>query len=225
MSEESIESIAKISRNKGPNKVPGVHELPTERVAPNKEKFDASLKTDTSHLVRKTEQTDQVSLMDELRSLNKKVDNVSKNDPQHLAMQSQEVIAQIEQIKTQLTDPHLEIKNDYKRILRNKLEHIDGNLKVALDRAGLEYIPPEVLQGAGSTPTERFLTLLTDGQDQLKSLGGELSRISKDKGTISPANLLLVQVKVNYIQQEIEFFTSLLNKALESTKTIMNVQV
>ncbi|MEC7839984.1 MAG: hypothetical protein VX777_08100 [Chlamydiota bacterium] len=225
MSEENIESIAKITRKKGPAKVPGIHELPVERVAPDKEKFDAALKTDTSLQASKVEPTKQTSLMDEIRNLNKKVDRASQTDPQKLAVQSQEVIAQIEQIKTQLTDPSLEIKNDYKRILRNKLEHIDGNLKVALDKAGLEYIPPEVLEGADATPTERFLTLLTDGQEKLKTLGGELKNISDSKGTITPANLLMVQIKVNYIQQEIEFFTSVLNKALESTKTIMNVQV
>jgi hypothetical protein len=39
------------------------------------------------------------------------------------------------------------------------------------------------------------------------------------------ADMLAMQIKVGYVQQEIEFFTSLLNKALESTKTIMNVQV
>jgi len=42
---------------------------------------------------------------------------------------------------------------------------------------------------------------------------------------LSPATMLLIQIKVGYIQQEIELFTSMLNKALESTKTIMNVQV
>jgi hypothetical protein len=42
---------------------------------------------------------------------------------------------------------------------------------------------------------------------------------------ITPANMLRIQMKVSYMQQEIEFFTAVLNKALESTKTIMNVQV
>jgi hypothetical protein len=37
--------------------------------------------------------------------------------------------------------------------------------------------------------------------------------------------MLRIQLKVGYITQEVEFFTAVLNKALESTKTIMNVQV
>ena len=44
-------------------------------------------------------------------------------------------------------------------------------------------------------------------------------------GQITPANMLAIQMKMGYVQQQIELFTSLLNKALESTKTIMNVQV
>jgi hypothetical protein len=37
--------------------------------------------------------------------------------------------------------------------------------------------------------------------------------------------MLAMQVKVGFVQQEMEFFTGMLNKALESTKTLMNVQV
>jgi hypothetical protein len=42
---------------------------------------------------------------------------------------------------------------------------------------------------------------------------------------ISPANMLRIQMKVGYIQQEVEFFTAVLNQALQATKTVFNVQV
>jgi hypothetical protein len=45
------------------------------------------------------------------------------------------------------------------------------------------------------------------------------------KDQISPASMLAIQIKVGFISQELDFFTGILNKALESTKTIMNVQV
>jgi hypothetical protein len=72
---------------------------------------------------------------------------------------------------------------------------------------------------------ERFLGLLTHSQAQLGNLAGDIKGITTMDKELSPATMLLLQVKVGYIQQEIELFTSMLNKALESTKTIMNVQV
>jgi len=42
---------------------------------------------------------------------------------------------------------------------------------------------------------------------------------------LTAGRLLAVQVKLSFVQQELEFFTNVLNKALESTKTIMNIQV
>lgn len=223
--QEEVERIGKISRNKGTNAIVDADQMPESRVQPNKEKFDEALTSDGSLQARHTEGANN-NLMDELHSLNRQVDSAARATPSQLADQSRGVITQIEEIKLRLSDPAVEIGSDYKRILRNKLEHIDSSLKVALDKAGLEYLPPQLLdQAPGATPVTRFLDMLTSGQDKLKSLGGQLRTIGENNESISPANLLLVQIKVNTIQQEIELFTSLLNKALEGTKTIMNVQV
>ena len=226
--EESIEAVSKISRNAGSKKIVDMSQLNEIRVPPNKEKFDASMQTQMDPAVAqvKKPEVSETSLIEEMRALNRKVDGVGNIEPQQLADQSKNVIAQLEDIKARLSDPQVEIKDDYKRILKNKLEHIDGNLKIALEKAGVEYVPPEVMLNLeNNTPVKRFLGLLTDGQDKLKALGGELQVFADTDKHINPASLLMIQIKVNYIQQEIEFFTSLLNKALESTKTIMNVQV
>lgn len=224
--EENIEKISSVTSAKGDNKIVKGQELSGERAEPNRELFDAHMRSDTMLQAKKSEHAGKVaSPMDEVRNLNRQVDSAAKANPMELAGKSKELIAQIEELKFRLTDPQYEIKNDAKQVLRNKLEYIDENLRIALDKAGLEYIPPDMLEGGGKTPVERFLSLLSNGQDQLKTLGGELQRIGETRTHISPANLLMVQLKVNTIQQEIELFTSLLNKALESVKTIMNVQV
>lgn len=222
--EEVIQKVGKITNHKGKNPLADAQQIPDNRVQPDRDKFEQSLRTDTSTQARKVE-GHQNNLMDEVRALSRQVDSADRASPAELADQSRGVIAQIEEIKHRLSDPNLEIKGDYKRILRNKLEHIDENLKIALDKAGLDYIPPELMDGTAKTPVERFLNMLTNGQEQLNTLGSDLAEMGATNQTISPANLLMVQVKVNYIQQELEFFTSLLNKALEGTKTIMNVQV
>jgi hypothetical protein len=114
--------------------------------------------------------------------------------------------------------------------MRNKLEHVDTNIRIALSKAGVETKelahPGVTPVGAPSqNPISRFLGLLTDGQYKLQTLATEVDRWHLNKQEINPATMLAVQIKVNYITQELEFFSSLLNKALESTKTIMNVQV
>lgn len=223
--QDPVEKISSSKSIKGANKIADAQEAPENRVAPNQDKFLNALKLENTNAVGKAEQQTKVSLMDEISALNRKVENAPKADPQQLAIQSKEVIAQIEELKNRLTDPHVEIKNDYKQILRNKLEHVDESLKIALDKAGVEYVAPIAAEQSGNTPIERFMNLLTQGQEQLGQLGGQLQKLGNTRENINPANLLMVQMKVNYIQQELEFFTSVLNKALEGTKTIMNVQV
>jgi len=171
-------------------------------------------------LARKTENT----LFDEVRELNMKTDHATRSSPHELEAQAKDVIAQIDILKDKLETPNLEIKAPVQTLLKNKLNHIDDNLKVALDKAGLDYVhPPKVTTLA--KPVERFLGLLTHSQTQLQTLAEDVHNMSLLDKELSPASMLLIQIKVSYIQQEIELFTSMLNKALESTKTIMNVQV
>jgi hypothetical protein len=163
------------------------------------------------------------SLMDEVTKLNKNVSQISHLDPQSIQTQAKDIITQLEQAKTQLSQTQAEIKPSYQTLLRNRLSHIDDNLKIALSKAGIEYTPSAPTPTEKVNPIQQFIRSLTNSQQQMENL--DLA-ISKMKGTeISPVDMLALQMKVGHVQQQIELFTSLLNKALESTKTIMNVQV
>jgi hypothetical protein len=201
-----------------------------ERLPPNKEHFDSLVNTAEQRSPRRTvsEQIDPVtksSLMDEVRNLNTKVDRFSRVNPKDLVAQADEAVKQIETIKNKLKTPSLDLRPETQSLLQNKLSHIDENLRVALSKAGVEYTPSTHLENKTVNPIERFLGFLTNGQEQLASLGNEVNRMHLNGKEISPANMLRIQMKVGYITQEIEFFTNVLNKALESTKTLMNVQV
>ncbi len=165
------------------------------------------------------------SLMDEVSKLNKNVSNISHMGPEHIKKQAKEVISQIESVKTQLSQAG-DIKPSYQSLLRNRLTHIDDSLKIALNKAGVEYTPqiPTVGASEEKNAVHKFLSFLTNSQHQLETLDVSIDKVSQ-MGQISPANMLAIQMKMGYVQQQIELFTSLLNKALESTKTIMNVQV
>ncbi len=163
------------------------------------------------------------SLMDEVSKLNKNISNISNSSPEHIKTQAKNAIAQIENLKTQLSQAN-EIKPSYQTLLRNRLTHIDDNLKIALNKAGVEYTPPPVTQAGKDSPIHKFIGFLTNSQHQLENLNVVIDKVN-NTGKITPANMLAIQMKMGYVQQQIELFTSLLNKALESTKTIMNVQV
>ncbi|WP_075883351.1 hypothetical protein [Candidatus Protochlamydia sp. W-9] len=171
--------------------------------------------------------TTSSSLIEEVRKLNTKVAKISTLTPEELRNQAQSVIAQIDQVKTQLSQTQAEIKPSYQNLLRNRLTHIDDNLKIALSKAGVEYTPPaaQVTDINSPNPIKRFIGYLTSSQYQLEHLNQTIEHLNLTKVQMTPASMLAIQIKVGYIQQQIELFTSLLNKALESTKTIMNVQV
>lgn len=226
MSDEDqvIQKVGKITKGGAVDSLAKVQPIPEMRVQPDSGKFDLAMEraAPTSFQHGKVEGA-QNNLIDEVRALNRQVENVDRATPAQLAEQSKAVIAQIQDIKNKLSDPGLEIKGNYKNILRNKLEHIDENLRTALNNAGLPYEPFDATKSQSTSPIGKFFDLLTHGQKQLNSLGSELAKMNAEN--MNPADMLMLQIRVNTTQQELEFFTSLLNKALESTKTIMNVQV
>ncbi|MBA3720899.1 MAG: hypothetical protein H0W88_00685 [Parachlamydiaceae bacterium] len=234
--EDRIEAVKKVSE--ALSKQPATVEAPSERVAPNKEHFDALMtadqnptpagraqKADASALnVEQT--TPKSSLMDEVKKLHTKVNEVAQLTPGNIKNQASTLIAQIEGVKSQLSQAE-NIKTSYQNILQNRLSHIDDTLKIALSKAGVEYAGaaqanPAVTAG---NPLQRFLGYLTQGQYQLEHLQDSIQALSQKNAELSPVNMLVIQMKMGLIQQQLELFTSCLNKALESTKTLMNVQV
>ncbi|HEY4831985.1 MAG TPA: hypothetical protein VIH61_05425 [Waddliaceae bacterium] len=221
MALDKIERVSKVGKKLK------IETLPQE---PNRDYFDALMRQRkvSAEVVADVQASKDVakvnSLFDEVRDLGKKTDHVTRSSPNELAAQAEDVVSQIDLLKNKLETPNLEIKGSVQTVLRDKLTHIDENLKIALNKAGIEYTPPQKATSL-STPMERFLGLLTHSQNQLATLAGDVHKMAQLDHQLSPATMLLIQIKVGYIQQEIELFTSMLNKALESTKTIMNVQV
>lgn len=226
-----IEKIGKISSSDTTEKVSVV-----EHFEPNKEHFDSLMAGESPQ--KKivdvepvaVETTSKNSLMDEVRNLHFK-EGSTVASAEHLTAKTKEIIAQIDTAKEKLSDPNLNLKQSSEQLLNSKLTHIDDNLKIALSKAGIEYQPhvdttlPKYSADGRINPIERFLGFLTDGQYKLENLGNELSSMAANSKEMSPTQMIVVQIKVGQIQQEIELFTSLLSKSLDSIKTIMNIQV
>lgn len=229
--EDKIEAVKKVSKVLQKQSVP---EMETVHNAPNQERFQnlmAEKSAPQPATVAPVEDVKSVSLMDEVKKLNTAASPVTDLDPVKLQKQTQDAVAKLDHLRTQLADAQGEIKPSYQALLKNRLTHIDESIKIALTKAGTETpaaatppLPANPAKGAAG-PMEKFIGLLTQGQYQLEHLSQTIDTLNLTGGQLTPANMLSLQIKVGIIQQEIELFTSLLNKALESTKTIMNVQV
>lgn len=226
--EDKIEKIESLTDRIESAEDIGKDKISSGDVGPNKDYFEGLMlqehKKPIAEQVPVVEVEKKASIMDEVRNLNYKVDHISRASPTEIAQQADKLIAQLDEVKGKLSTSDLQIKDSVQTLLRSKLSHIDESLKVALSKAGVEYTPPEKQAGI-ATPIERFLGFLTHAQHQLENLGEGVQSLTAMKGQLSPATMLAIQVKVGYVQQEVELFTSLLNKLLESTKTVMNVQV
>lgn len=222
---EKIEKVKKITKSTKP-----VEKLVTEeelkRIGPNKEQFDKLMveKQQPDKIKpEKVESSKVKSPIEELRDISSSKIKTTRVTPPELIAQTQEAINKMEDIKGTLKTPDAQVKESLVPLLDGKLTHVNEGIQAALSRTGSEYKAPVV--ASTENPVLRFLGFLTDGQYKLQTLAQDVERMHLKKDDINPAALLAIQIKVGYITQELEFFSSLLNKALESTKTIMNVQV
>lgn len=227
---EDSDKVGAVEKVGSASKSNGIEEQidPVVRVPPDKEHFDGLMQqgTERAPAAVSTAPTESVPPMEQLSDISKKVQGISQASPDTIIAQASDVIKQIESVKSKLSTPDLKIKGSVQTLMEHKLTHIDESLKVMLNRAGIEYKPQPIAATSNlASPIEKFIGMLTHGQHQLQKIGDEVSMLGKTNASISPANMLAIQIKMGYVQQEIELFTNVLNKSLESIKTIMNVQI
>lgn len=236
---EKIEKIEKISSITGGRDVNAPDEIYNQdapsNIQANKEHFD-SLMMQQDHKKPAIAPAESVSsneagrnerkpsLMDEITSFNKKINSATNSDPTNIKVQANELIAQMDELKTKLSTSKEEVKSSVKNLLTSELSHVDESLKIVLNKAGVEYASPAQQKNL-ATPIERFLGFITDAQVQLDSMGNDINKMAIMKDQISPAAMIAVQVKLGYVQNQVEFFTAILSQGLQATKTIMNIQV
>lgn len=127
-------------------------------------------------------------------------------------------------VANQLNTPNLKLRQSSKYILKNKLASANALIRSAGAKAGVpDQAQPQLPAGAG--PIQRFLGLVTDGQNQLEAAQSQLQALSAKGEALSPGDMLLIQIKLNKAQQEIEYSSLLLSKAVDDMKMMMNIQL
>lgn len=134
--------------------------------------------------------------------------------------------------RTLEANPKIDFSKEDVRKATRSLTHVDESLKIALSKVGSDkYIakaasptspvnPAEV-----STPVHKFLGYLTNTQYQFEHLNEQIDFLSSSGGELTLGNMMALQMKMSIISNQLDFFTGILSKSLEATKTIMNIQV
>jgi hypothetical protein len=125
-------------------------------------------------------------------------------------------------LQNKLNTKNLHLTNSQKHLLRNKLSNSSTYLRAVNTKLGVETPPMPPHTGG---PIEKFLSYVADGENQLDAAKQKLMDI-KSKGTdLKPADLMLLQIKMNQAQQEIEYSSTLLGKVISSMTQILNTQL
>lgn len=129
-------------------------------------------------------------------------------------------------LQNQMSYPNLKLKSSQKYVVKNKLTDANANFRAVNATLGAP-VPEEQMQQAATTagPLNRFLGYLTDGMNQMESAKRQLAELKSSGHNLKPADFLLIQIKLNKAQQEIDFTTVLVSKAVEDFKMMMNIQL
>jgi hypothetical protein len=141
-----------------------------------------------------------------------------------IASQLQTTQSSMGDIQSQLNTPNLKFKHSQQKLLESKLTDAKDHLKGAASLLNAEILPEKKVSSSAS-PVTRFLSYLTDGQNQLTETKKSLESLAQQGKNLTPGQLLLIQVKLSQAQQEIEYSSVLLSKVIDVLKQIINIQI
>ncbi len=128
------------------------------------------------------------------------------------------------EVEKNLKTPQLKLKKSQQQLLKNKLTDANSHLQTASEKLGANP-PPDTLVDKNADPVARFLGMITDGQNKLQASKDQLEKLSKSGQPINPGDMLLIQVKLNQAQQEIDYSSILLSKVVDVLKQMLNIQL
>jgi len=233
---EKIEKIEKLDPKAKTEAVVQGQELIDE---PSKNKFDAAIsKAELNWQINQAavtaapaqETVNKASLIEEISFNEQKIQRLQPATIEQITAQAEDlrgaIKPPIEQLDSALKDnPQTKVSPVYEAQLSQRLVHIDSSLRAAAGKVGAEVGAAQPVSGPAANPLVKFMTYLTASDQKLQNLLGEVKALDIGKQRLTPEKLLAVQIKLGFVQQELEFFTNILNKALEAVKTTMNVQI
>ncbi|KPK33652.1 MAG: hypothetical protein AMS24_00270 [Chlamydiae bacterium SM23_39] len=126
--------------------------------------------------------------------------------------------------KEKLQTPYLQFKDSHARLLNTKLEEAKENIKKASKNATANILEESTIpEDAG--PATKFVSFLSDGENQLFEIKKRLEELQATNKQLKPSELMLIQVNIAQAQQCIEFSSVLISKVVDALKQMMNIQL
>ena len=136
------------------------------------------------------------------------------------ASQTKDSLGTVEQ---QLNDKNLKLKRSQNHLVRQKLGDANSYIRTAGSKLGLN--PSEGKMPPGLSGVSRFIAMVNDGQDQLAQVQELLKKMAARGESLTPGEMMSVQVKMGLAQQEISYTSTLLGKVIQSITQLMNTQL
>ena len=136
------------------------------------------------------------------------------------ASQTKDSLGTVEQ---QLNDKNLKLKRSQNHLVRQKLGDANSYSRTAGSKLGLN--PSEGKMPPGLSGVSRFIAMVNDGQDQLAQVQELLKKMAARGESLTPGEMMSVQVKMGLAQQEISYTSTLLGKVIQSITQLMNTQL
>jgi len=127
-------------------------------------------------------------------------------------------------VSNQLNTKNLKLKQSQRYLLRNKLGDANAHLRAAAVKLGAE-VPSPPAPTAGGGILGKFLDLVSEGQSNAIAAQNQLAALKSKGENLNPGDFLMIQVKMAHAQQEIEYASIMLSKAVDDMKTMFNVQL
>lgn len=163
--------------------------------------------------------TSQISPFDLLQQGKTNAGDVSMNS---VAKEINATSNKLGTLQDQLQTKNLQVNGLDRDIIRNKVTDANEQIRSAAKKTG-------VPDGSGvphkRNPIERFLALISDGQDRLNQAKKNLSELGKDGKEIGFKDLMQIQIELSRAQRGVEFASIMLSKALSTIQMLFNVQI
>jgi hypothetical protein len=138
--------------------------------------------------------------------------------------QMQHSMGSLGDIHTQLNTKNLKLKQSQKYLLRNKLTEANTHIRTATEQAGETPENPTNIH-ARQNPVMRFMGIVQNSQTNLEKSQKLIAHLNSSGKAVEPGRLLMIQVKLAKAQQDLEYSSVLLSKAVDDIKMMFNIQL
>lgn len=130
-------------------------------------------------------------------------------------------------VNNQLNTKNLKLKPSQRYLLRNKLTDANSHLRKANVKMGVDVDRLDEEKEAPNTGgiMGKFLGLISNGQRNIMAAQQKIIDLKSKGENLKPGDFLTLQIQLAHAQQEIEYASIMLSKAVDDMKMMFNIQL